>query len=190
MLRSTDWLATTLLEIDWSNGDPIPPGGINYLGGTGDDSLSLLGGVVTDVEYTFLSAASGTITVDGGLISYDELEPIIDNLNVVNRVFTFTAPVPAATLTKVSATLTRIDSGIFESVDFTTPSGSLTINLAAGSNELSILSLADDFNTPVNTIVGNSGDDWVYMEVTRGSAGGPTTWNFRRWETTRYFCPF
>jgi hypothetical protein len=166
-----------LLIIDWSNGNPVPSGGVSYSGGAGEDALELRGGAATGVVYTFLAPDSGIIAVDGYNIAYVGLEPILDNLDAVDRVFTFTSAISDGTLTRVSATLTRIDSGLSESVDFTTPSGSLTINLAAGTNVFSVLGLADDFDTPVNTINGNSGNDTVVIEVTRGSAvGGGPNW--------------
>ena len=58
-------------------------------------------------------------------------------------------------------TQTRIDSNQSESVDFTTPTNSLVVNLAAGNNTFSVVSLANNFNTPTNTINGNANNDVV-----------------------------
>ncbi|GIW92076.1 MAG: hypothetical protein KatS3mg110_0117 [Pirellulaceae bacterium] len=162
-----------VLVVDFGNGNPIPTGGIFFDGGTNGavgDRLEVVNGSAGEVVHLFTGASSGEVTVDGRTIIYDGLEPILDNLSATNRQFTFTAAVSDATLTRVSGTLTRIDSGLSESVDFATPSNSLTINLANGTNVLSILGLADDYNTPTNTINGGTGSDTINFETT-GQAG-------------------
>ncbi len=70
--------------------------------------------------------------------------------------------------------MTRIDSGESESVDFTTPRDSLTIIFANGTNNLQVLGLADDYNTPTNEILGGSDRDTIRFETT-GQAGA--NWN-------------
>ncbi|MCS7237716.1 MAG: S8 family serine peptidase, partial [Thermoguttaceae bacterium] len=165
------------LTIDWGNGIPVPAGGVSFNGSAGADSLALVGGSANTIAHRLDGPSTGQVLVDGYLINYAALEPIVDNLDVVNRVFTFTNAVPDGRLTRVSATLTRIASGVSEFVDFTTPTGSLTINLAAGPNSFTVLGLADDYGTPVNVIVGNTGDDFIQLEATRGVAAlGPLTW--------------
>jgi ELWxxDGT repeat protein len=58
------------LILDFTNGNPIPPGGVNFDGGSGGmDSLTITGGSATEITHTFFSASDGQIvtTIDGGL---------------------------------------------------------------------------------------------------------------------------
>lgn len=155
-----------LLRLDFTNGSPIPSGGISFDGGAASDAMEFFGGFVDTVGYLMTGPSSGSVNLDGGTVNFTNLEPITDNLDVANRVFTFTNAVPDATLTRTSATLTRIDSSLSEFVDFATPTTSLTINLANGTNVLNVLSLADDYTTATNTIIGDDGADTVNFEVT------------------------
>ncbi|MDY0166305.1 MAG: NF038122 family metalloprotease, partial [Thermoguttaceae bacterium] len=170
------------LIVDFSSGNPIPPAGIAFDGGDGDDELILeqgsFAGSFTNVTHTFTSTSTGTVAVDGAIVTYAGLEPIADNLNVANRVFTFTNVVTDGTFVQTPGdpTRTRIDSNQSELVDFATPSNSLTVNLASGaSNTFGVNSLADGFNTPTNTInMGDSGDE-VNFERT-GEFGFTSPW--------------
>ena len=57
-------------------------------GAGGFDTLVLDGGSFDAVDYAATGPNSGTIARDGVVLSYDGLEPILDNLNVANRVIT------------------------------------------------------------------------------------------------------
>ena len=189
IVYDTDWVPNVTiyagsgddqLTVDFTGGlssDPMPATGLTFNGGAENlgDSMLLQNGTFTTVTHTFNNANDGTITSSGflGTLTYNGLEPITDNLNVTNRVFTFASAVANATLTNVSGTQTRIDSNVSELVDFTTPSNSLTVILANGTNTLSVNSLAGDYNTPTNTIWGNNGVDTVNFEAL-GNAGSPT----------------
>ena len=55
------------LTIDFSNGNPIPAGGLVFDGGTGANGLILQGGAETSETYSpGLSTASGTINITAG----------------------------------------------------------------------------------------------------------------------------
>lgn len=149
---------------DFSGGnalDPLPFVEFNIVagGGAGSDSIVLQGtptfGTVT---HNFTNINDGNIDIDGRDINYIGLEPIIDNLDVNNRIFNFAQEVTDAELTSQGATLTRLESSVNEQVDFTTPNTSLTINgsVTAGAFVLQVLDLADDYNTATNTINPNS----------------------------------
>lgn len=164
-----------LLRLDFTNGSPIPSGGISFDGGTASDALEFFGGFVTTAHYTMTDSSSGSVNLDGGTVNFTNLEPITDNLNVANRVFTFNTPaVPNGTLTRSSPTMTRIASAASEFVDFTTPTTSLTINLSSGINALNVLSLADDYTTATNTINCGTAENNVNFEVT-GQVGANWT---------------
>ena len=62
------------------------------------DKLQLTGGSATSVTHAFTNASDGTVAIDGKLITYTGLEPIIDNLTATNRIFTFGAAADNITL--------------------------------------------------------------------------------------------
>jgi len=168
------------LTVDFTGGSPLPWSALDFRGGgeTLGDSLVLASAVaVNAVTHSFSGEGNGSIDVDTGspmyrTIDYSGLEPITDNLNAADRVFTFANVVGDGTLTDAGGGLTRIDSGQSESVDFTTPTNSLTINLAAGANAFSVDSLAAGYNTPTNYIGGGAGDDVINFEVSDAGANG------------------
>ncbi|MFI5381575.1 MAG: choice-of-anchor Q domain-containing protein [Tepidisphaerales bacterium] len=72
-----------LLTVDFSNGSPIPSGGIAYDGvadgGTAGDSLALIGNGADSGTYTPSGSTpgSGTVTIGGGSITFSNLAPVI-----------------------------------------------------------------------------------------------------------------
>ena len=169
------------LTVDFGGGSPTLSSFLNltFNGDAGSDKIVLQNGAMNNVVHRFDSPAAGAVQMTAagvsGNLAYSGLEPITDNLNVANRVFTFTNTVSNGDLTAspvTPATQTRIDSSQSESVDFTTPTSSLTVNLAAGNNTFSLTSLAANFNTPTSTINGNSGDDT--FNINASALGGAT----------------
>ena len=124
------------LIIDFSGGDPIPAAGIAYDGGgPGDfDTLVLTGGTVGSLVYTATDAHSGTVSVDGKLITYAGLEPITDKLAVADRVFVFGAAAGPDRRWRSARRRTALTSPSSESVDFANPSGSVTIRRGDGDD--------------------------------------------------------
>ena len=120
--------------VDFSGGNFNVP--INYEGGsqTGGDILALAGGGTFDnVTHNFTNKNDGSVSVSGnGLISYTGLEPIIDNLNVNDRVFNYTGGAETITLNAGGSLDNQIVSTLGESVDFNNPNTSLTINTEVG----------------------------------------------------------
>jgi len=178
--------------IDLSGGnidDPLPFTNLNLFGGgqgAGGDSLVLIDNVNVHatVTHLFANANDGEVifnaqTPNNDRIRYFGLEPILDNLNVTNRMFTFLTPGIGGTLEQspggLGATHTRIDSAASELVDFTTPTNSLVINLATGvANTFAVNSLSGDFNTPTNTINLGANGDTVNFERSNAGANGWT----------------
>ncbi len=121
------------LIINHPGGDLFAPAnGITYNGdgAIGDlDDLVLTGGTATQVSYTFSNPSDGIIDWDGTVLTYTGLEPITDNLNVADRVFTFDNTVDETiTLSDAAAagqSMVDLDQG--ESVTFTNPTNSLTL---------------------------------------------------------------
>ena len=153
------------LTLDFSGGDV---GGVAYDGGAGgsnSDSLALTGGSPTTVTHSFTDNNSGSVSFVGGFtaITYSDLEPIIDDMDAANRVFTFTDNTGAEAITlKSGGTFDNvIDSDIgAESVDFKNPTVSLTVNATGGSevDTISWNSLDAGFDATV-TFNGANGND-------------------------------
>ncbi len=97
-------------------------------------------GTATTVTHTFINANDGSVNIDGTVISYTGLEPVIDNLGAVNRVFDFTGAGETITLDTAGVLDNQIRSTLGESVDFTNPTATLTIltTSAAGADIVNI----------------------------------------------------
>jgi len=156
------------LIIDWSGGNPLPEGGLIFSGGnqtTSDgDVLELTGGSATSITHTFADGSSGTIDVDGIVIQYGGVESAIDRITATTRAFIFSDLADVVTLGDdgiASNGLSRISttSGTAERVDFAGPTGSLTVNLGGGHDNLTVLAL--DSGTHAVTILGGAGNDTI-----------------------------
>ncbi|MEQ1828041.1 MAG: FG-GAP-like repeat-containing protein, partial [Pirellula sp.] len=154
------------LTIDFSSGNFGKA--IAFDGGTQTtgDSLTLIGGATfANVSHTFTNASTGTVDVIGNSqISYTGLEPVFDNLSATDRVFTFNGGAETISVTDGIATdgKTNIDSTLSESVYFTNPTGSLTINAGSGNDVVTVTSVDAGYNASL-TISGDAGNDTVNL---------------------------
>lgn len=155
------------LVVDFSNGSPVPVGGISYDGGAaGNDSLELSNGVgFTTITHNFSSASSGSVTVATAnaqsVITYSGLEPIIDNLGTANRVFNYSSSADAVTLSDGAAGDGRLglaSPGTGERVDFIQPSSSLSITLGSGDDSFTASSIDSLFAASL-FVAGGDGKD-------------------------------
>lgn len=175
------------LTLDFGFGDVIPDSGIGYNGGFdvgASDLLVLENGAYDTVTYTATGPGVGSVDLDGDVVSYAFLDPVLDVTSATHRVFNDatglgqTIEVEAAFFG-----LTRIDdggTGGFESVTFTPPSSDLTLNANDGNDLIFV-----DFGsgTDLINVNGGAGDDTLQVngtaaddsiavsviEVTRGS---------------------
>ena len=160
------------LIIDFAGGSPPPGPAVLYDGGTGNDRMVLQGGgPFTRVEHVFFNANSGRVDVDGVLVTYQNLEPINDNLAAVDRVFTFGGTNDVITLGDDGVAnngISRISSvASSETVDFVDPTGSITINAGAGHDTITVQRLDALANSPGQIrINGQDGDDQLILHVT------------------------
>ncbi|MCM2371630.1 dockerin type I domain-containing protein [Aporhodopirellula aestuarii] len=143
------------LVLDYSGGFIGTP--IAFEGGgqstTAGDSIELLGGDIDgaaadSITHTFINENDGSIAIDvGGVVAtidYTGLEPVVDNLNAVNRVFTFTGGDETITLSDdggAGDNINRIDSTLGESVLFVSPTNSLTVNAGTGTDAIVVSTL-------------------------------------------------
>ncbi len=87
-------VGTDILAISYANGVPIPPGRVNFQGGTQPnglrDKLVVTGGTVTSVFHSVTNTADGLISVEGAQsIGYTGLENVTDELTAAHRGFQF-----------------------------------------------------------------------------------------------------
>ncbi|GHC64426.1 HYR domain-containing protein [Ulvibacter litoralis] len=157
-----------VLTVDFSGGNFTDS--INYNGGTQTigDAMSLTGvspgGEFSTVIHTFVTENNGSINIAGNnTITYTGLEPIIDNLDVANRIFNFTGGAETITLDAGGTLDNQIDSTLGESVDFNNPTNSLTINTEVGggpgADNINIEGVGAGFDA--NLTVNSGNDDTV-----------------------------
>lgn len=155
------------LTVDFGGANPIPSGGIEYNGGGDSDELTLTGGSTTDITHAFTNASDGSITLAGaiaGTIQYTGLEPITDNMDADNRVFTL--PNTANPDIVLSDAGTNNDGDIqltgstIEDVTFAVPNVSLAINGGTMADTISVQALDTNFDADL-TIDGGMGTDAI-----------------------------
>jgi fibronectin-binding autotransporter adhesin len=137
------------------------------------DSLSIGGASVTTVTHAFVNNNDGSITVVDGAgtrtITYTGLEPVVDNLDAVNRVFDFSGATETISLTDAGGGTMTIDSNVGgESVTFANPTTSLTINAGAGDDTINLTSLSATYAGSL-TVSGDGDADSITI-----STGFPT----------------
>ena len=158
-------------------------GGVD--GGPGGfDTLVVDAGAAAEIRSFAVDGSSGTIVAGNRTIVYAGLEPVLVNAgNATNTVFTLTAGADEAVLEAVSATQLRLRSTAttptFEATTFTMPTTSLTINLGAGADNITIASLGT--YTGQLIVVGGDGEDtlggpaagaaWVIESAGAGTLG-------------------
>ncbi len=154
------------VTIDFTNGNPIPAGGIEFNGGTaGNDTLRVMNGSTSSVVHNFTNGSDGSVVLGGslsGTITYTGLEPIIDNLTVADRVFTYSGNDDVISVSTGSTLHNIIDSNFAESVEFNNPTNSLTINAGSGNDIVTITSIHSAFGANL-TINGGTGNDTINL---------------------------
>lgn len=155
-----------VFTIDFSGGDPIPTNNLTLdgQGEIGGDSIVIVNGSATDIVYTATGATSGSISIDGSLINYDDFEPITDSLTADTRTFEIThAGGHTIRLTDDTSMAghSLIDSngmGQFESVSFANPAVSLTVTGSADADAFIVETLDAGFAVPDGSFVINTGN--------------------------------
>ncbi len=161
------------LRVDYSGGFIGTP--IVFEGGgqstSGGDSIELIGGDIDgaaaeSIHHTFVNENDGSIAIEAAgqtaTIDYTGLEPVIDNLNAVNRVFTFTGGDETIALSDGGAAgdnVNLIDSTLGESVLFVSPTNSLTVNAGTGTDIINVSTLDSLYAASLIIDGGDSDDD-------------------------------
>ncbi len=167
--------------VDFSGGNPLSGGGIEFRGnGTTDsDSLQLSGGSATRVFHSINSLSSGAIDIDGSIVTYSGLEPLTETLTADTRWVKFDSTVVAGLVTGVTVALT--DTGTITDglqritrmtaaavLDFTAPTNGLTI-ITSGSDDVLTVGVLDSTQTSRVTILLSDGADRLDAVLTATS---------------------
>ncbi|MFG0253689.1 MAG: hypothetical protein ACF787_01110, partial [Rhodopirellula sp. JB053] len=165
--------ADDTLRVDFSGGligAPITFEGRGQTTQSGD-AIELIGGDIDGVsadtiEHQFINENDGSIAIHtataSSTIGYTGLEPVIDNLNAVNRVFTFTGGDETITLSDdgvAGNNVNRIDSTLGESVVFVSPTNSLTVNAGSGIDQINVTTLDTNYAASLVIDGGDSAGD-------------------------------
>ncbi|QDU49052.1 golvesin C-terminal-like domain-containing protein [Gimesia panareensis] len=143
------------------------------------DTLQILGGDATTIEHRFDNASDGSIFYDGeptATITYTGLEPIVDTTTATDRIFSYTGGAETITLSDdgdVGDGESQIASTLGESVVFTHPTGTLTINteVAGGSGADTVIVNAVDSTFTSNLTVNAGNDDTLTLNTADIGAG-------------------
>lgn len=174
------------LTVDFTNGDPVPAGGVSYDGGTGlSDAMVVTGYNVPNVTVTHTAVDTGTVQIGAGapLISFTGLEPLALGGTAANLIINLPAgPNPDVLLADDTAAnfpghgtgaanTSAIDGSTFEYTQFTNPTATLTVNLGNAGDTLT-LAVLDGAWAANTTLNGGNGADTFNIQAT---PGGVTT---------------
>ncbi len=154
----------------WIVGD----GSDNIDGSDDSDTIELVSGIATDVDYTFVSESDGSIDIDAWTITYTGFEPVIDNLDAANRSFNYTGGTETITLSDDGTAgdgISMIDSTLGEVVMFVYPTVSLTINAGDGNDTIDLQGLDSTFAGAI-TVNGGADSDSVSVTGNTNANGG------------------
>jgi hypothetical protein len=144
----------------------------------GFDSLIINGGNYNTVTCIATGPDSGTIDLDGKVITYSGLEPITDSSTSVNRIYSVSSTPPGSTgssdIIKLKdhpdsgKMILESVNGTFEDVTFNVPSNSLTLNTEGGNDTITVESFDSGFNADL--IINAGADvDSISLNVVNGS---------------------
>ncbi len=150
---------------------------LNYNGGGNPgDNLVLQGGVWTTNTYNYTNASDGDINLDGSIITYTGLAPILNTGTAVNAIFNFPSGNGDDLVELIGNgiagdNLSRLQStaGVptFETTDFASPTATLTINLG-DDGETYTQSTMTDLTTPNLIINGGTAADTINVRFSNG----------------------
>jgi Ca2+-binding RTX toxin-like protein len=174
--------ADDTLIVDYSGGNPIVFGGVEFVAGSnsgGGDSLQLTGSTLLSVGHTFFDSSSGEILSDNRHLKYSGVETITDALNAHVRAFSFLVATGDSVAISDGATtgdgITRIASAATgRSLDFANATGHLQILSGAGNDTITFASVDSLFAAAIsaNALDGSDVIDASSFDRSVALAGG------------------
>ncbi len=162
------------LTVDYTNGSPIPSGGISFNGGTqplgGVDKLVVTGAAPSGVVHTMTNTTDGGIAVNGtAVIAYLATEAIQDELAAGDRGFQFGDGNDSVTLTDdgiAANSRSLLTLGTGTQITFVNPTNSLAIGLGGGTDSFVVTSLDSGFGSGVSlALMGDGGNDTIHASA-------------------------
>ena len=139
---STD---TDTLTVDFSNGNPIPAGGLQFNGDDqavgGSDQLTVRGATANTLAYRLTSTQDGTFAANGvTLITFTGLEAVRDDLVTTDRTMQFDDAGGSAVLSVDPAFTNKMKLAFGTDISFSlsVPTAAITINGDVGTDSLEI----------------------------------------------------
>ncbi|WP_146537518.1 Calx-beta domain-containing protein [Rubripirellula reticaptiva] len=160
-----------LLTVDVTGGIGVP---VTFNGGSGgageNDELEIIGGSSSLQTINHTGPQSGNVVFDGGAgvgngetISFTGLEPVLIAAGTpTDVIFNLPATGDDVLLTTSGANL-LLDSlnGTFEDTTFAAPSGSMTVNLSDGADDIEVVDLTANFTGDLFINGGNQTDSYT-----------------------------
>ena len=146
------------LVVDFASGPAVPIRGVTFVAASVNDSLVVRGRSAATVTHTVAGIGTGSLSIDGELVAYQNVRPVTDEIAAVNRVLRLSTADDTISIGKASvAGRNRVAHGT-ASVTFTNPSGSLLIDAGAGNDAVTLAEL-DPGLTVALAIDGGAGND-------------------------------
>ncbi|QGQ22587.1 hypothetical protein F1728_07805 [Gimesia benthica] len=168
------------LTIDMTGIDHTTPLQIEFNGGVGGfDTVELINGSLTSMEYFFVNNSDGSIQLNGSgidFITYTGLEPISSTINATDVTLNYGGTSETITVTDAGGGQTTVNSSAGEITTFNNPTGTLTINAGGGDDIVNVNSLDPAFAANI-IINGEGNDDTVNLAAALTLGSGNTTIN-------------
>ncbi len=145
---------------------------VSFTGGTGSGtrSLTLENGAFTNKTYSYTSAASGTINLDGETVIFTAVSTVADTTTQSNIAFNLPTGAQASLQDNGNASdgiaeITSLNSS-FVTTTFEDPGTSLTVTTAGGSSQVQLAAMDNGFKPTTETFSGVSGDTVQFETAT------------------------
>lgn len=172
------------VRIDFSGGDPVPSSGIIFDGvGFGGIDLLTISGTGENITHRPTSPFDGTINVDGSVITYINIETLVDALTTTVRSIDFGVDADSIVIADNDTTddgiLTITSATVGATLQFFGQAETVSITGSAGNDTIRVEALDSQFTGSIRIDAG-AGDDTVDATAAgvavsvRGGAGDDT----------------
>jgi hypothetical protein len=167
------------LTLDFSLGDPIPAGGVDFQAGdqVAADTLRLVGSDIDTVAHKFDDASTGSVTFGTTEIDYSAIEAVADEIESKRKTFTFTAGADDITLYDDAVAgddFSQLTSNNSPTTRFLSPSETAEVDAAAGDDVVTLQGMDSQFAAEL-TIRGGTETDTISI-VSDGTPGVGVEW--------------
>jgi hypothetical protein len=140
------------LIVDFDQGNPITGAGMSYDGGDGFDAIAIQGGNFTNNIFTAYDPHSGSISFDGSMLYYQNIEPIEDSSNADNITYNGTSGNDSISI--VNGTIV-IGANTFNAIEIQSP-------------QFENISFANKKNVIIDAL---AGDDTIVLNLAQRADG-------------------